>query len=480
MPERNAWFLVAALALTLACGPGDPPPPPTDPGIGQPDGGDTSGGDAEETGGGAGDAAGGADAGNDGSGGDVGNGGGGADAGAGGGGDGGEGSGGGDGGGGANAGGGGSGGDAGDGSSGGTPEQGGATAPGATAWVKVIGGLGVEHVQDLAAVPDGGVVALTAIGIDGERVHSLGLVKVNADGGEEWARAFEIAGPVTFAHGPIVAAAQGHLFLAVGCREGCRTLGDDVRGTALVRFTGEGEPEWTAALPGKPASNVVVDSAGNAVVATTEDGGTFVRSYDAGGTAGWEVAVPGEAVALAAGGGGHVIAATGAEIVALDANGGVAWQRDLGLGVRVVAVAAAGSGFVAVGTSPTGVSGTDVGPGGFIALLGEDGRLRSARALDAGPPDEVLLTASPAGAVVVARARSCAAALAALDAEGRVRWSRPVAPASCNGDEVSVHAVETLAGGRIAVGGALRGDADLGRGVAQPSATDGFAIAVVP
>jgi hypothetical protein len=362
----------------------------------------------------------------------------------------------------------------------GAPDPGGGASPGATAWVDVIGGAGVEHVQDLAADPDGGMVALTAIGIDGDRVHQLGLVKIDAGGSEAWARAFDVGAAIGFAGGALAAAPQGHLFLAAGCPSGCGDLGAEVRGTALVRLTGGGDPEWIAALPGAPASNVVADAGGNAVLATDEGAGTVVRSHGRDAAVRWELAARARPVALAADDLGNVLVASGGEVAAVDGEGRVAWRHELGDDVRIAAVGAAGSAVVVVGVSLTGVRGGDVAPGPFVAVLGDDGRVRSTRGLGAGSSGEMRLAVSPAGAALVTRAASCAATVVALEADGGTRWSRPVAPAACGGQDLSVHAVEVLAGGGIAVGGALRGDADLGAGVAQPSATDGFVAGMLP
>jgi hypothetical protein len=103
----------------------------------------------------------------------------------------------------------------------------------------------------------------------------------------------------------------------------------------------------------------------------------------------------------------------------------------------------------------------------------------AARGLGPSPPAELLLTASAAGAAVVTRAASCDAILVALDPDGRERGRRPVAAGGCGGRDVSVHGIEAYAGG-VALGGALRGEADLGGGVERPSATDGFAMGVAP
>lgn len=432
MPKRLRSPVLATLVATLlACGPGDPPPP-SDPGSGQPDGGGNTGGDGGGGTGGGGDAGGGGTAG---------------------------------------------GGDAG---GGGTPAAGSPGTSGSTAWVDVIGGAGVEHVQDLAAVPDGGVVALTAIGIHGDRLTQLGLVKIDAGGSEQWARAFDVGEPVAFTRGPLAAAPGGELFLALACPSGCGALGADVRGGALVKLAGGGDRRWTAALPGIPASNVVADAAGNPALATAEEGGTFLRGYGADGSARWERKLRGAPVALAADDRGNVVAASGGEVVALDAQGHPAWRADLGGDVTVAALGAAGSAVLAVGTSPAGVRGADAGPGAFLAVLGEDGSLRAARGLGASPPGELLLSVAAGGAAVVTGAGSCEATLTALEADGRARWHRPVAVAECGGEEVSAHAVEVLQGGAIAVGGALRGDADLGGGLEQAGATDGFVVAVLP
>jgi hypothetical protein len=117
-----------------------------------------------------------------------------------------------------------------------------------------------------------------------------------------------------------------------------------------------------------------------------------------------------------------------------------------------------------------------------VAFLDAGGRVASARALGASPPGELLLAVSPGGGVaIVTGAATCAAQVVSLAADGAPRWARPVAPAAaCEGDDLSVHAVEVTAAGVVAVAGALRGPADLGKGVETPSAIDGFIVAVQP
>jgi outer membrane protein assembly factor BamB len=229
-------------------------------------------------------------------------------------------------------------------------------------------------------------------------------------------------------------------------------------------------------LPGEIASNPAVGPGGDIVIGAVSDRGAVLRRYLADGTQRWELTQTGiqagSPVAIDAN--GDVLYATGNAVVKLDRDGQQLWRvRVDGDDVVTTAIAAVGDATVVRGRAKSGP---------FLAALSSSGAVQWVRALpgDADSGASLLAMDGDGRSVVVTAADGCGASVAAFDAGGAPRWSRPLARAGCDGGQLTVHGIAVAPEGRVLTGGALTAAADFGVGPVHVQATDAFLVALTP
>jgi hypothetical protein len=499
---RTAWssrlmFVVAALAMLMACGGGDrsEPRPPSDPG-GDPGGGDTGGGDEPGAGGETGGEPGGG--GETGSGGEPGGEAGG-DGETGGGGE----SGGEAGGGGETGGGGESGGEAGGGGS--TPPGEGGTAPpsttpGTTVFARMLGGAGSDTaVGPLAFDADGGFVALSKFGADAPNYENFGIARFDAAGATRWSKSFRIGGTELY-YEAIAISPLGNVFLGF-----LNEAGMDFGGGPLpygqgviVKLAPDGRFLWQRSFDGTPA--LAVDGSGSVLVATPFElvklrwDGVELWSQPATEDAHLSSSFPRVAVDPD----GNVIVGSGVfgdnqgVIRKLDPDGDVLWSHALGADVIVVDyVGTTSRGTVVVGGSFRGtlrfggadlVSPTNDSLVGFVVVFEADGRERWGRTRPRPGP----LAVDPAGRLALldvpySEPIGCTDELAKWDLTGKELWRRPVS--SCDGAPGAgafARGIGVAPSGAIWIQGYANRPFDLGTGVLTPEETDWWLLRVAP
>jgi hypothetical protein len=364
---------------------------------------------------------------------------------------------------------------------GGANAGGGAPPPssgGRTLWSMKMGGKGVEWARDVAAAPDGTAVSFNIVGVRGDTLEQIALVRVGADGQELSTRLFDAAGAAFrfSAAGALAIAPAGDIAVAftTSCSR-CPTLaGAAASGATLVHFSANGDPQWLRGLPGEIATNPATGPDGDVVVGSVSGGAGRLRRYLADGTLRWERTnvdlVAGSPVAVDAS--GAVIYGNGSGVVKLDRDGQELWRARVdGDGVSTTALRAAGGDLVVRGVATSGA---------FLVGLTSSGDVRWNRSLsgDAASGAPLLAVDADGHSTIVTGADGCGAALAAFDASGGPLWSRGLAQAGCDGGALAVHGVSAAPDGHILVGGALAAPADFGAGPLRVQATDAFLVAL--
>lgn len=404
---------------------------------------------------------------------------------------------------------------------GGEPPAGGdaaaaATAPvdtaqgGRSAWVRRLGGLGVEQVWRSASGGDGAAV-VTLIGdpdFTGRPPYDLGLVRLRADGSIAWSRQFtglRSAEQLTWVSVAVTGMGNTFLSLHLECTAGesCMDFGaGQASGSLIVKFGPSGQLVWQRVIAADEGrSEVTVDGNGGPAVAVWramggEAGGRRLvryrwdgeRLYDVRAP---EVGGPGEIYPLAVGmdPAGNLAVGDGSAFYSLDGRGRLRWKAALpggsvvsiggtDLGTVVALVRFSGGTVSWGGTSssaPEGVTGT------FLAVAESNGAPRFGREIGVDDRAPIGAAVDPAGRVaILTEAAAGCERLEKWNLAGARLWTRSVsscAPGvSCN--TVSVDPVSH----HVRVAGALSGTADLGTGPvsSRGGSMDGFVLDVRP
>jgi hypothetical protein len=377
----------------------------------------------------------------------------------------------------------------------GTPDEGAAPAaePGATVFVRRLGGAGEETaVGPLAFGADGGFVALSRIGETENFPPFLGLARLDASGGTLWSKIFDTGGEQLFDE-RVAISPLGNVFLALSAYYRPIDLGGGpVSGGIVVKFAPDGRFVWQRKFSG--ISGLAVDGSGSVLVATP-----FVLvklRWD--GVELWRQPIPEDAHTsaprVAFDREGNVLVGNQdwnqGVLRKLDPDGNVLWSHALGSEVWIDVVATTAKGTAVVGGLLRGtirfggeelVSPDDGDWGGFVVVLEADGRERWGRARPKGP-----LAVDPAGRLALLEVprydrTGCADQLAKWDLTGKELWRRPVS--SCDGaprEGAFARGVGVAPSGAIWVQGDANAPFDLGAGVETPRQSDWWLLRVAP